>query len=76
MMQGLSGMFSMPLTSWRTLQVTRNHQIMLRAQPEISWLRKMGLTGQASKAMSVKMGAVISWPIKNKLERRKSMGLS
>jgi hypothetical protein len=53
-------MFSMPLISCLTLQVTRNHQIMLRAQPEISWLRKMGLTGHASKAMSVKMGAVIS----------------
>jgi hypothetical protein len=69
-MLGVLGRFSNPLILWVILQVTRNHQIILRAQPEIKKLRVIGLSGSARKAIKVKIGAAITWPIKNSADRK------
>ena len=49
---------------------------MLRAQPEMSLLRKMGLSGKIKNASNVNIGAVIIWPIKNnKLRMNSNLGM-
>jgi hypothetical protein len=58
MILGEFGIFSRPVISWRMLQVVFNHHNMLRAQPEIKSLRVIGLSGNASNAMRVNIGAV------------------
>ena len=72
-MVGLSVMFSKPVISWLMLHVTFSHHIMLRAQPEIKSLRKIGFSGMASSATTVNIGAVRAWPIKNSRDRRNNI---
>ena len=72
-MLGVLGRCSKPLILCVILQVMRNHQIILRAQPEIKKLRVMGLSGKAKKAIKVNIGAAITWPKKNTMERKSNM---
>ena len=72
-MLGVVGIFSKPLILCVILQVMPSHQIIQRAQPAIILLASTAFNGKVKKAISVKMMAVIIWPIKNKTERKNSM---